>query len=81
MTHEGGGKFRVSAGIRSLYMVTNGGGVRSLICNFFNFFTGSIIYIVSPKTLNPPKANNVILNFNILLLMDGKRVNLFNPFN
>ena len=67
------GKFRVSAGIKSLYMVTNGGGVRVLICNFFNFFTGLIICIVSPKTLNPAKANNVILNFNILLLINGKR--------
>ena len=60
MTHEGGGKFRVSAGIKSLYMVTNGGGVRVLICNFFNFFTGPITCIVSPKTLNPAKVNNVI---------------------
>ena len=73
MTREGEEKFRVSVGIRSLYMVTNGGGARVSICNFFNFFTGPIIYIVSPKTLNPPKANNVILNFNILLLINGKR--------
>ena len=73
MTREGGGKFRVLAEIRSLYMVTNGGGVRVLICNFFNFFTGPITCIVTPKTLNPPKANNLILNFNILLLINGKR--------
>ena len=73
MTREGEGKFSVSAGIRSLYMVTNGGIARVLICNFFKFFTGPIICIVSPKTLNPPKANNVILNFNILLLLNGKR--------
>jgi len=72
VTRKGREKFRVSVGIRSLYMVTNGGELRVLICNFFNCFTGPIICIVSPKTLNPPKANNVILNFNILLLINGK---------
>ena len=73
MTREGERKLRISTGIGSLYMVTNGGGVKVLICNFFTFFTRPIICIASPKLLNPPKANNVILSFNILLLINDKR--------